>query len=156
VFTSTQPFFASTLVTCPSIVWTPSVDGVCAEAVPTRGAKARSVASARVFMVCPLCRADRPASLPPLLLITPIVAATLLAGALPTLLLPTLPVLVTWLRLPGLLAALLPGALPALLLPALVLMTLLVAILLHDRISFESRMCVPVLLRRDKATCMPR
>src|SRR5689334_17183983 len=58
VFTSPQPFFASTLVTWPSMVCTPSVDAVCAEAVPTRGAKARRVASARVFMVCPLCRAD--------------------------------------------------------------------------------------------------
>src|SRR5262250_40566 len=137
VFTSTQPFFASTLVTCPSMVCTPSVDGVCAEAVPTRGAKARSVASARVFMVCPLYRADRSASLPPLLLIAPIVAATLLAGALPTLLLAALPGLVTRPRLPRLLATLLTGTLPA-----LMLMTLLVAILLHDRISSKSKMCV--------------
>jgi len=106
-------------------------------------------------MVCPLCRADRSASLPPLLLITPIVAATLLAGALSTLLLASLPGLVTRLRLPGLLATLLTGTLPALLMPALMLMTLLVAILLHDRISSESKMCV-VLLQRDKATCMPR
>src|SRR5215472_15493143 len=153
VFTSTQPFFASTLVTCPSIVCTPSVDGVCAEAVPTRGAKARSVASARVFMVCPLCRADRSASLPPLLLIAPVVAAALLAvaaallpGAVSTLLLAALPGLVT--RLSGLLAA-------VLLMTRLVLMTLLVVILLHDRSSSKSKMCV-VLLERDKATCMPQ
>jgi len=101
-------------------------------------------------MVCPLCRADRSASLPPLLLITPIVAATLLAGALSTLLLPTLPGLVTRLRLPGLLAALLAGALTALLMPALVLMTLLVAILLHDRISSESKMCVSCCWRETR------
>ena len=88
------------------------------------------------------------ASLPPLLLIASIVAATLLAGALPTLLLASLPGL-TWLRVPGLLAALLIGTLPTLLLAAL-LMTLLVAILLHDPISFESKMYVPMPLQREQ------
>src|SRR5215470_18421666 len=129
VFTSTQPFFASTLVTSPSMVCTPSVDAVCAEAVATRGAKAKSVARARVFMVCPLGGADRSASLPPLLLVAPVVAvirlavtAALLAGALPA-----LTRLVT--RLPRLLASLLTRTLTALLLPTLVLMTLLLAIL---------------------------
>src|SRR5215813_10093124 len=106
VFTSTQPFFASTLVTWPSIVCTPSCDGVCAEAVPTRGAKARRVASARVFMVCPLCGADRCASLPPLLLIATLLAlaTALLTGPLPALLLSALPGLL--LRLAMLLASL--------------------------------------------------
>src|SRR5215510_6444792 len=124
VFTSTQPFVASTLVTSPSMVCTPSFDAICAEAVPTRGAKARSVASARVFMMCPLCRADRSASLPPLLLLAPVGAATLLAGTLPTLLLAALPGLLA--VLPGLLAVLLAGMLPTLLLAALLLVALLV------------------------------
>jgi len=101
-------------------------------------------------MVCPLCRADRSASLPPLLLIAPIVAATLLAGALPTLLLAALPGLVTRLRLPCLLAALLTGTLPTLLMLTTLLMTLLVAILLHDPISFESKMCVSCCYRETR------
>src|SRR5215831_2459351 len=118
VFTSTQPFFASTLVTWPSMVCTPSVDAVCAEAVATRGAKAKSVARARVFMVCPLCGADRSASLPPLLLIATLLAlaTALLTRPLSALLLPALPGL---LRLAMLLAAMLSGTLPALLLSAL-------------------------------------
>src|SRR5262245_49402277 len=148
VFTSTQPFVASTLVTSPSMVCTPSFDAICAEAVPTRGAKARSVASARVFMMCPLCRADRSASLPPLLLIAPVGAATLLAGTLPTLLLAALP---------GLLAALLTGMLPTLLLAALLLVALLVAILLHEPISFEWKVVhTPVLMETAKATLCHR
>src|SRR5262245_10412087 len=155
VFTSTQPFFASTLVTSPFMVCTPSFDAICAEAVPTRGAKARSVASARVFMMCPLCRADRSASLPPLLLIAPVVAATLLAGTLPTLLLAALPGLLA--ALPGLLAARLAGMLPTLLLAALLLVALLVAILLHEPISFEWKVVhTPVLMETAKATLCHR
>jgi len=89
-------------------------------------------------MIYPLCRADRSASLPPLLLIAPVVAAalltaTLLAGALPALLLAALTGLLV--RLIRLLAALLYWALPTLLVPALLLIALPVAILLHDPIS---------------------
>src|SRR5262245_24884943 len=122
VFTSTQPFFASTLVTSPFMVCTPSFDAICAEAVPTKGAKARSVASARVFMDCPLRRGNRAVGLPLLLLVATLLAlaAALLTGPLPALLLAALPG-------PLRLAALLSGTLPTRLLTAL----LLIAILLH-------------------------
>src|ERR1700682_1654462 len=47
---STQPFFASTFVTCPSIVCGVPIGSICADALPDSAVRAIKLASARILM----------------------------------------------------------------------------------------------------------